>query len=95
MVCYVYDCNYIKVIPMKYWPVSEWANVYDRIHQELTGKAFKPKLQTLDNQSLAGLKNLFTSNDVEYKLVPTHLHRCNAADRAIRTFNEHFVAGLS
>jgi hypothetical protein len=32
---------------------------------------------------------------VEYQLVPPHYHRRNAAERAIRTFKEHFVAGLS
>jgi hypothetical protein len=33
MVCYVYDCNYIKVIPMKSRSASEWVKVYDHIHQ--------------------------------------------------------------
>jgi hypothetical protein len=32
---------------------------------------------------------------VEYQLVPPHCHRRNDAERAIRTFKEHFVAGLS
>jgi hypothetical protein len=27
--------------------------------------------------------------------VPSHCHCCNAAERAIRTFKEHFLAGLS
>jgi hypothetical protein len=33
MVCYVYDCNYVKVIPMKSRSASEWVNAYDHIHQ--------------------------------------------------------------
>jgi hypothetical protein len=41
------------------------------------------------------LKNFFTTNDVEYQLVPPHCHRRNAAERAILTFKEHFVTGLS
>jgi hypothetical protein len=41
------------------------------------------------------LKNFFTVNDIVYQLVPPHCHRCNAAERAIRTFKEHLVAGLS
>jgi hypothetical protein len=49
MVCYVYDCNYVKVVPMKSRSASEWVKAYDHIHQELTVKGFKPKLQTLDN----------------------------------------------
>jgi hypothetical protein len=95
MVCYVYDFNYIKFIPMKSRSASEWVKAYDTIHQELTIKGFKPKLQTLDNEASADLKIVFTTNDVEYQLVSPHCHRRNAAERAIRTFKEHFVAGLS
>jgi hypothetical protein len=95
MVCYVYDCNYVKVIPIKTRSASEWVKAYDNIHQELTAKVLKPKLQTLDNEASAALKHFFTANDVGYQLVPPHCHRCNAAERAIRTFKEHFVAGLS
>jgi hypothetical protein len=95
MVCYVYDCNYIKVIPVKSRSASEWVKAYDHIHQELTVKGFKSKLQTLDNEASAALKNLFTANNVEYQLVPPQCHLHNAAERAIRTFKEHFVAGIS
>jgi hypothetical protein len=95
MACYVYDCNYVKVIPMKSRYASEWFKVYDTIHQELTVKGFKPKLKTLHNEASAALKNFFTANDVEYQLVPPDCHRRNAAERAIQTFKEHFVAGLS
>jgi hypothetical protein len=74
---------------------SEWVKAYDTIHQELTVKGFKPKLQTLDNEASPALKNFFTANDVEYQVVPPHCHRRNASERDIRTFNEHFVAGLT
>jgi hypothetical protein len=33
--------------------------------------------------------------DIQYQLVPPHIHRRNAAERAIRTFKNHFIAGLS
>jgi hypothetical protein len=95
MVCYVYDCKYIKVIPMKSRSASERVKSYHTIHQELTVKGFKPKLQTLDNEASAALKTFFTAHDVDYQLVPPHCHRRNAAERAIRTFKEHFVVGLS
>jgi hypothetical protein len=32
---------------------------------------------------------------MNYQLVPPHCHRTNAAERAIRTFKEHFKAGLA
>jgi hypothetical protein len=95
MVCYVYYCNYVKVIPMKSRSASEWVKAYDTVQQELTVKGFKTKLQTLDNEASAALKNFFTVNDIAYQLVPPRCHRRNAWERAIRTFKEHFVAGLS
>jgi hypothetical protein len=95
MVSYIYDCNYVKVIPMKSRSASEWVKAYESVHQALTVKGFKPKLQTLDNEASAALKNFFTANDIVYQLVLPHCHRRNSAERAIRTFKEHFVAGLS
>jgi hypothetical protein len=95
MVCYVYDCNYVNVIPMKSRSASEWVKAYDTVHQELTVKGFKPTLQTLDNEASTALNNFFTVNDIDYQLVPPHCHRRNAAERAIRTFKEQFVAGIS
>jgi hypothetical protein len=95
MVCYIYDCNYIKVVPITSRYASEWVKSYDSIHKELTVKDFKPKLQTLDNKASTALKNFFTAQNIDYQLVSPHYHRRNAAERAIGTFKEHFVAGIS
>jgi hypothetical protein len=56
MACYVYDCNYVKFIPLKSRSASEWVKAYDTIHQELTGKGFKPRLQAQDNEASTALK---------------------------------------
>jgi hypothetical protein len=80
---------------MKFRSVSEWVKAYDTVSQELTVKGFNPKLQTLDKEASAALKTFFTVNDIAYQLVPPHCNRRNAAERAIRTLKEHFVAGLS
>jgi hypothetical protein len=95
MICYSYDCNYVKAFPMKSRSASEWLKAYEHVNQELTSKGFKPKLQTLDNEASEVLNSFFTENDVEYQLVSPHCHRCNAAERAIRTFKEDFVSGLA
>jgi hypothetical protein len=95
MVCYIYDCNYFKFIPMKSRSASEWVKAYDNVHQELIVKGFKPKLQTIDNEASAALNNFFTEHDITYQLVPPHCHRHNAAESSIRTFKEHFVARVS
>jgi hypothetical protein len=56
----------------------------------MKSKGFKPKLQTMDNEASAALKNYFTEKEMSYQLVPPRCHRTNAAEREIRTFKEHF-----
>jgi hypothetical protein len=49
----------------------------------------------MENEALAGLKDLLrTQFNLKYQLVPPHIHRCNAAERAIRTLKNHFIVGL-
>jgi hypothetical protein len=74
MLCYIYYCNYVNVITMKSRSASEWVRAYGSIHQELTVKGFKPKLQILDNEASTTLKNFFTINDIAYQLVPPRCH---------------------
>jgi hypothetical protein len=83
MVCYVFDCTFVNVLPMNSRSASERFKSYDLIHQELTFKGFKPKLKILDNEASSAFKNIFTNDDMEYQLVPHHCHRSNAAERAI------------
>jgi hypothetical protein len=66
MLCYIYDCNYINVVPMKSRTTSEWVKAYGSIHQEITIKGFKPKIQTLDNEASTALKNFL--DPTEYQL---------------------------
>ncbi|ACI66000.1 predicted protein [Phaeodactylum tricornutum CCAP 1055/1] len=40
------------------------------------------------------LQTFMTSGHIDFQLAPPHLHRRNAAKRAIRTFKNHFIAGL-
>jgi hypothetical protein len=95
MVVYSFDCNYIKPFAMKSKSASEWLTSFGGIFQELTPRGFKPKLKTMDNEASAELKRFSTENEMTYKLVPSQCQRHNAAERAIGTFKEHCVAGLS
>jgi hypothetical protein len=61
----------------------------------VTSRGLKTKLQTLDSEASAALNFFSTENDVEYQLVPSYCHRCNAVKRANRTFKEHFFSGLA
>jgi hypothetical protein len=90
MICYSYDANYIRPIAMRYKSGAEWVRAFSIVFDKMTSKGFKPKLQTIDNEASAALKNYFTEKEMSYQLVPPHCHRTNSAERAIRTFKERF-----
>ena len=58
-------------------------------------RGLHPRLHTLDNEASTSLKDFLTAEHVEYQLVPPHIHRRNSAERAIQTFKNHFIAGLT
>ena len=49
----------------------------------------------LDNEISTDLINIFESRKITYQLVPPENYRRNTAERAIKTWKNHFIAGLS
>jgi hypothetical protein len=56
---------------------------------------FSPTLHILDNECSHVMKQAFAKHSVNFQLVPPHVHRRNAAERAIQTWKNHFSAGLA
>jgi hypothetical protein len=56
MVCYVFDCNYFKVVPTKSRSASEWVKSYDIIHQDLTSKVSNPNFKPWTTRHPRSLK---------------------------------------
>jgi hypothetical protein len=48
----------------------------------------------LDNDASKALKKRIAQHEIKHQMVPPHVHCANAAERAIRTFKNHFIAGL-
>ena len=94
MIVYDVDANAILAEPMKNRTSTEFIAAYKRIHALLVSRGLRPQLQKLDNECSAALKAFMHSEAIDFQLVPPHLHRRNAAERAIRTFKNHFIAGL-
>ncbi|EEC45165.1 predicted protein [Phaeodactylum tricornutum CCAP 1055/1] len=94
LVLYDYDSNAIHVELMKNKSGPEILAAYKRAHALLTQRGLRPQLQRLDNEASAALQSFMSSEHVDFQLAPPHLHRRNAAERAIRTFKNHFIAGL-
>jgi hypothetical protein len=94
MVLCDHDSNHIFAQPFKNHTAHCITEAYKILHQLLCDIGFKPKLQRLDNECSEMLKRFLKLKDVDFQLVPPGVRRRNAAERAIRTFQNHFIAGL-
>jgi hypothetical protein len=79
---------------MKSKPGAKILAAYKWVHTIFCDAGLRPQLQRLDNECSAPLKDYMTGKDVDFQLVPPHVHHRNAAEQAIRTFKNHFIAGL-
>ena len=94
-VLYDFDSNYIAAEPIKNRTATSILEACQLCHERLTRAGLKPTFQILDNECSAALKNYFSRNKISYQLVPPGVHRRNAAERAIRSFKNHFLSILS
>ena len=94
LIVYHYDANSILAEPLKDRTAESIASAHQRIYEYLTIRGLKPKFEILDNACSRDLVKLMTKNDIAFQLVPPHLHRANAAERAIRTWKNHFISIL-
>ena len=95
LIMYCEDSNYIKAIPMK----SRHKQSYLEAHQEglafFTDHGYRPRFQRLDNETSRDFLTYLQENNIAVDLAPPHQHRRNKAERAIRTFKNHFIATLA
>jgi hypothetical protein len=94
MVLYDYDSNAILAKPIKDRTAPELLNAFQFMEQELVSRGLKPKLMKLDNEASTLLKDYLYQQDITFQLVPPYSHRRNSAERAIRSFKDHLIAGL-
>ena len=94
-VTYDYDSNYIKVTPTKSRQAKELTAAWEEHHNTFAQVGIAPTHYIFDNEFSTDLKKALAKYNVTYEKVPPHIHRRNAAERAIRTFKNHFLAGLA
>ena len=61
----------------------------------LTSKGYKPKINIMDNQATKHIKAFLMEQQCQLQLAEPHNHRLNAAERAIQTFKDAFIAALA
>ena len=93
-VFYHYDTNTISGIPIKSRSTTDICDAWLAAFTILKSHGEAPNIHILDNECSQDMKHMFQKEQVAYQLVPPHIHRRNAAERAIRTYKNHFVAGL-
>ena len=94
LIVYDYDSNAIEAQPIKSRSATDIVNGFKKIVELLKSRGLNPQLHRLDNEASAALRSYLCDINVDYQLAPPHMHRRNAAERAIRTFKNHFVTIL-
>ena len=94
LVAYRYDANNILAKPLKKRTGTCIISGITKIHDKLRKRGLTPKLHIMDDEVSEDLKKYFEDSDIQFQLVPPHMHQRNAAERAVRTFKNHFIAAL-
>ena len=95
LVVYDHDSNAILVDPLKSRQAAEITSSWTDIYQCLEQHGNAPQLFILDNEVSFEFKKALDKKQVAFQLVPPHTHLRNAAERAICTFKNHFIAVLA
>jgi hypothetical protein len=90
LVLYTYNDNAILVEPLPRRSDTEQLKAYTKLLTR-ANKGSELKMHWMDNEASKAVKDLLNKDfHLEYQLVPPHIHRRNAAERA----KNHFIAGL-
>ena len=94
LIIYHYDTNCIIAEPLKDRTAGEIAKAHQRVYDCLKLRGLQLKFEILDNECSGDLIRVITKNNINFQLVPPHLHQAYAAERAICTWKNHFIAIL-
>ncbi len=95
LVHYDYDSNGILAEPLKNRQSAEIKRGWQVLYDKLARRGNAPSIYIMDNEASAELKAACIKYDLAYQLVPPHIHRRNAAERAIQCFKNHLLAILA
>ena len=95
MILYHAASNSIWVEPMKNRTEGEIIQARARALTRMKTCGITPERQVLDNEASAEYKGAIRDSGMTFQLVPPEDHRRNAAEKAIQTWKDHFIAALS
>ena len=94
MIAYDYDSNNILAEPIKSRTSLHINDAYQKMRKLLCSRGMTPSTHVLDNDCSKVLKEYMGEENEKFQLVPPHLHRQNATERAIQTFKNHIISGM-
>ena len=89
-----YDCNVILAEPIRNRKGPTIAQARKVTLQRLRRAGVACSFVMLDNECSHALQEFFHDETIKFQKTPAGAHRRNSAERAIRTFKSHFIAGL-
>jgi hypothetical protein len=92
---YHYKTNAILVKAITNLDDHSILEAYREVFEMLEAKGYKPKMNVMDNQATKKIKGFLTKKECNLQVVEPHNHRVKAAERAIQTFKDAFIAALA
>ena len=92
------QCSHLQVTNTFWWcnhSDTEVVQAHTTIFDHLQHAGFQPIIQCFNNEASTTIKTWMHACSIQFQLVPPHVHHQNAAEQAISTFKNHFIAGLA
>jgi hypothetical protein len=75
--------------------MKAYTSVLEMYAKARPNRSFVPSYEKADNAVTQDFIAYLQRQNIQCQLVPPYNHRSNAAERAIQTFKNHFIAGLA
>jgi hypothetical protein len=91
------ETNYIHVETLKSRKAADYLSAYSTGINFWKAHGVDPQFNRMGNETSAALEAYCaqSSPPIKIEFVPPGMHRANKAERAIRTWKDHFIAGLA
>ena len=94
-VFYIFNANYICSASIKNQTKEELFRAYQEVYPWLMARGFKPLLHKLGNETSCNVEDFVTTKQTCIQYTPPDIHRTNPVEHAIRTWKNHFLAGIA
>ena len=94
MILYAWDYNAILSTSFKSKSSADQLGGITFLYECLHKKGQMTSLHIMDNEAPRSVTNYLDTHNIKHQLVSPHVHRCNAAERAISIWKDYFIARL-